>query len=87
MKAELKWLADLQEALGVWHDRQVLNQAVARTLARPEFLLNELQGARILLTELEKDRSHEAEEVEEILRLASNHPVLTPLTPNPSPLA
>lgn len=71
MKAELKLLADLQEALGVWHDRQVLNQAVARALARPEFLLDELQGARILLTELEMDRRREAEEVEEIFRLAS----------------
>ena len=74
IKAQLKWLADLQEILGVWHDRQVLNQAVARALARPEFLLRELQGARILLAELEKDRGREAEEIEEIFRLATNHP-------------
>jgi CHAD domain-containing protein len=94
VKAQLKSLADLQEILGVWHDRQVLNQAVARALARPEFLLEKLQGARILLAELERDRSREAKEVEEIFRLATNHPgrrqmeswsesrIVTPVEPN-----
>ena len=74
MKAQLKWLAELQDALGVWHDSQVLNQAVAQTFAQPEFLPNELQGARILLAELEKDRRREAKAVEKIFRLASEHP-------------
>ena len=94
VKAQLKWLADLQEMLGVWHDRQVLNQAVARALARPEFLLEKLQGARILLAELERDRNREAEEVEKIFRLATDHPgrqqmeswsethIVTPVEPN-----
>ena len=58
-KGQLKWLADLQDALGVWHDRQVLHRAVAEALARPEILLNEMQSARILLAELEKDRSRQ----------------------------
>jgi len=94
VKAQLKWLADLQEMLGVWHDRQVLNQAVARALARPEFLLEKLEGARILLAELERDRNREAEEVEKIFRLATDHPgrqqmeswsetrIVTPVEPN-----
>jgi CHAD domain-containing protein len=94
VKAQIKWLADLQEILGVWHDRQVLNQAVARALARPEFLLEKLQGARILLAELERDQSREAKEVEEIFRLATDHPgrqqmeswsetrIVTPVEPN-----
>ena len=74
LKARLKWLADLQEALGIWHDRQVLHQAVAEALAHAEVLLNEMQAARILLAELEKDRSLQAKEVEKIFRLAMEPP-------------
>jgi CHAD domain-containing protein len=74
LKAQLKWLADLQEALGVWHDRQVLHQAVAGAVARAEILLNELQTARILLAELETDRNRQAQDVENIFRLAVEHP-------------
>jgi CHAD domain-containing protein len=74
LKAQLQWLADLQEALGVWHDRQVLHQAVAEAVARPEMLLNELQTARILLAELETDQSRQPKEVEKIFRLATEPP-------------
>jgi CHAD domain-containing protein len=74
LKAQLRWLADLQEAIGVWHDRQVLDQAVAEAVARAEILLNELPTARTLLVELEKDRSRQAEDVKEIFRLATEHP-------------
>ena len=34
VKAQLEWLAELQEALGVWHDRQVLHEAVAEALSQ-----------------------------------------------------
>jgi CHAD domain-containing protein len=64
MKAQLKWLADLQEAIGVWHDRKVLHEAVAEAVARAEILLNELQTARILLAELETDRSRQSQDAE-----------------------
>lgn len=74
MKAPLKWLEALQDAIGVWHDLQVLNQAVAEAVARPEFLLSQRQAVRILLAELERSRSFEAEEVEKIFRLAIEHP-------------
>jgi CHAD domain-containing protein len=74
LKAQLKWLADLQDAIGVWHDRQVLHEAVAAAVARADILLNELQSARILLAELEKDRSRQAQDVEKIFRLAIEHP-------------
>ena len=57
LKAQLEWLAELQEAIGVWHDRQVFHQAVAEALSRAEILLNEMPAVRILLAELEKDRS------------------------------
>jgi hypothetical protein len=51
----------------------VLHQAVAEALARTEVLLNEMQTVRILLAELEKDRSLQAKEVEKIFRLANEH--------------
>jgi CHAD domain-containing protein len=70
LKAQLKWLAALQDALGVWHDRQVLHQAVAEAVARPDILLNNLPVVGILLTQLESDREHEAEDVEKIFRMA-----------------
>jgi CHAD domain-containing protein len=95
-KAQLKWLEELQEALGVWHDRQVFDEAVAECVARPDILLNELRSVRILLAELEKDRGRQAEAVTEIFRLASEHPATREtgswtetdslLTPHSSPL-
>jgi CHAD domain-containing protein len=74
MKPQLQWLAAVQDALGVWHDRQVLSQAVAKAVARAEILLNETATARILLAELERDRQHGSSEVEKIFRLAIDHP-------------
>ena len=47
------------------------HQAVAEAVARAEILLNEMQTVRILLAELEKDRSRQAKEVEKIFRLAN----------------
>jgi CHAD domain-containing protein len=73
VKAQLDWLAELQEALGVWHDRQVLHEAVAEALSQAEMLLNELQAARILLAELEANQSRQSRDVEKIFRLAIEH--------------
>ena len=73
LKAELRSLADLQDVIGVWHDRQVLHRAVAEALARQEVLLNEVAAVRILLAKVEKDRSLQAKEVEKIFRLAMEH--------------
>jgi CHAD domain-containing protein len=94
MKARLKWLAALQDALGVWHDRQVFYQAVAEAVARVEILLNELQTARILLAQLETDREREAEETKQIFRMATTREERkqmdpsseNPLTDHASPL-
>lgn len=74
LKPQLKWLAALQDALGLWHDRQVFQRAVAESLARPEVLLNEMQAVRILLADVEKDRSAQAKDVEKIFRLAMESP-------------
>ena len=70
LKPQLKWLAALQEVLGIWHDRQVFHRAVAESLARAEVLLDQTQAVRILLLELEKERSLQVKEVEKIFRLA-----------------
>jgi CHAD domain-containing protein len=73
LMAQLKSLADLQDAIGGWHDRQVFHRAVAEALARAEVLLNEIPAVRILLADVEKDRSLQAKDVEEIFRLAMEH--------------
>lgn len=74
MKPQLKWLADLQEAVGLWHDRQLLHQAVAEAVAGAEVLLNELPTARLLLAELETERRRDSEDIENIFRFAIEHP-------------
>jgi len=74
-KPRLKWLAALQEAIGVWHDRQVLQQAVAEALARADVLLNETQAARILLAALQRDRVLHAKEVKKLFLLATEPPL------------
>ena len=73
MKPPLRWLADLQEALGVWHDREMLHQAVAEAVGRPDILLNALPSARVLLAELEMERNRPPRDVERIFRLALEH--------------
>ncbi|MGH7794858.1 MAG: CHAD domain-containing protein [Candidatus Binatia bacterium] len=91
VKAQLKWLAELQEALGVWHDRQVLDQAVAEAVARAEILRTELRSARILLAELETDQRRQSRDIEKIFRLAMEHPAhqeteswsVNPVAPSP----
>ncbi len=75
MKVQLKRLAELQDAIGSWHDRQVLDRAVAETVACPDILLNELPNARVLLAELETERNRQLQDVEKILRLAGQTPV------------
>ena len=66
----LSFLKKLQEALGVWHDRQTLHQAIAETMARPQFLLRQPDAARVLLVELQKDRLRQNAAVDQIFRLA-----------------
>jgi hypothetical protein len=48
-------------------------------------LLNELQTVRVLLAELETDRSRQLRAVDKIFRLATNHPGRVPFSLNRSP--
>lgn len=74
MKPQLAWLATLQEALGTWHDRQLLQRAVAEAVGRPDILLEELPSVRVLLSKLEMERNRPPKDIERILRLALEHP-------------
>ena len=79
LKAQLRRLAGLQDALGVWHDREMLHHAVAGAIARGAVLLNETPAVRILLGELEKDRMRQTAAVEKVFHLASEQPVRQPI--------
>lgn len=70
----IQWLKALQEAVGLWHDRQTLFQVTAECLGRPAFLLSESGAAQRLLAELERDRLRQKEAVQEIFRLAGELP-------------
>ncbi len=74
VKPQLRWLTSLQEALGAWHDREMLHQAVAEAVGRPDILLKELSSARRLVAELERERNRPPKDVERIFRLALEHP-------------
>ena len=76
MKTPLAWLETLQDALGTWHDRQLLQRAVAEAVGRTDVLLRELPHARVLLAELDAERRRPPRDVERILRLARVHPGL-----------
>lgn len=80
----LNSLKKLQEALGVWHDRQTLCQAIAEALARPDFLVRESKAAQILLAQLGKGVARQATAVDEILCLVGEHSGLGPLQPKPA---
>lgn len=73
VKGQLERLEDLQEALGAWHDRQLLDEAVAEAMAHAAIQPDELPTARALLAALEADRGRQARDVERILRLATEH--------------
>lgn len=67
-------LKQLQDAMGLWHDRQDLFEVVAEAVARPELLLAEPGKVRLLLGELEKDRLRQQQVLEEIFRMANDGP-------------
>jgi CHAD domain-containing protein len=52
----LDWCRTLQERLGDWHDHQMLQQAMAEALARPEAMLSELDIVQAGLAELARER-------------------------------
>jgi CHAD domain-containing protein len=55
-KSLVKSLKLLQDDLGQWRDRHILLRFVAEFIGRPEFLVDQPETSRILLTEMEKER-------------------------------
>jgi CHAD domain-containing protein len=67
-------LKQLQDTVGLWHDRQELYGVMAEAMSRPQLLLGESRKVRLLLSEIEKDRLRQRRALDEILRLASEGP-------------
>lgn len=69
-KALVKSLKLLQDDLGHWHDCYVLLGFIAEFLGRPDFLVEQPEVSRILLTEIEKERHRNESTVTNILKNA-----------------
>jgi CHAD domain-containing protein len=68
----VRWLKDLQEILGRWHDRETLHRGIADTLCQPEILMHQPASARMLLDEVEQGRTEQEAITGEIFRRAQD---------------
>lgn len=75
-------LKKLQDDLGEWHDRRILQQFVADFIARPGFLAEEPAMCRALLLEMDRDRRRDQTLVNETMdkaqKLAAEWNEITP---------
>jgi len=69
-KSLVKLLKTLQDDLGSWNDSQVLLRLMADSIGHPDFLLDHPDYARVLLTEMEKERQRNGSATAEILKSA-----------------
>jgi CHAD domain-containing protein len=69
-KSLVKSLKLLQDDLGHWHDGHVLLRSMAEFIARPDFLVDQPEISRVLLTEMEKERHRNDAAVSNILERA-----------------
>jgi len=69
-KSLVKALKVLQDDLGSWHDGQVLLRLMAEFIGHADFLVQHPDFARVLLTEMEKERQRLDAAVGEILKSA-----------------
>lgn len=72
VKPLVQGLKLLQDDLGAWHDRQVLQQNAGTFIERSGFLTREPGLCRSLLLEMERDKQRDQNMVEEILGKAEN---------------
>lgn len=70
VKPLLQGLKLLQNDLGAWHDRQVLQQQVGEFIGRPRFLAREPGMCRSLLLEMERDKQRDQNFLEGIVSKA-----------------
>ncbi|HEV8340881.1 MAG TPA: CHAD domain-containing protein [Candidatus Binatia bacterium] len=71
----VRWLKDLQEILGRWHDREALHRGIAAVLCQPEILIRQSGAARMLLAEIEQGNTEQEARAEEIFRRAADETV------------
>lgn len=69
-------LKQLQDALGAWHDRVVLVDHMSQFIAEPKFRTDHADAARLLLTEIEKEKLQNGIAIERILGDAAKIPEL-----------
>jgi CHAD domain-containing protein len=67
VKPLLQGLKALQNDLGDWHDRKVLQQYVADFIARPGFLAQKPGLCRALLIEMERDKQRDQALINEVV--------------------
>ena len=65
----LAWLRKLQQHLGDWHDREVLEQMMIEMIARPEFLRDHLESAMGVEKLILRERIHKQAYVEKYLEM------------------
>jgi CHAD domain-containing protein len=65
----LAWLRKLQQHLGDWHDREVLEQMMIEMIARPEFLRDHLESAMAVEKVILRERSRKQAYVERYLEM------------------
>ena len=93
LKGQLKWPADLQDAIGVGTTAKCSMKRLPSCRACG-YLAERAAISAHTLAELEKDRSRQGAAVDKIFRLATNYPGrqpmeswnVNPLTPDSSPL-
>jgi CHAD domain-containing protein len=72
VKPLVQGLKMLQDDLGGWHDRQVLQQHIAAFVGRPGFLAEEPGMCRALLLEMERDKQRDKAAMSDVIVKAEN---------------
>jgi CHAD domain-containing protein len=70
--AALDWLKRLQEHLGDWHDLEILEQAMTRTVARPRFIRRNLEQAIEIEKLIARHRQQKRAYEEKYFRMTMN---------------
>jgi CHAD domain-containing protein len=68
----LTWLRKLQQHLGDWHDREVLEQMMIEMIARPEYLRDHLESAMGVEKVILRERVHKQAYVQKYLEMTGD---------------
>ncbi len=70
----IKWLVQLQDRLGKWHDHVELQNRIAQSLADPDLILHDPRAAALLVREIERGGKATRSEARAILKAARENP-------------